>query len=179
MKTTHNLLVLLLALVIASCGTGKKGNEEEASTEQNAEALMEESKEMDAAEDASVEDEGTQAAVDESSYTDASGRLVYLLPDVNPEFPGGEKALNKYFRSELKYPESAEENGIEGRVVVQFVVDESGSVQDVEVVEPAEDESLNEEAIRVVKEMPAWTPATKNGEPVNAQFKLPVNFTIL
>lgn len=95
----------------------------------------------------------------------------------NPEFPGGETALNKYISDNVKYPSAAQEAGIEGVVTVQFLVHTDGSLGTIKIVRMV-DPDLEQEAIRVVKGMPAWIPAEKNGAPVEAPAQVNVPFVL-
>lgn len=101
------------------------------------------------------------------------------MPDglVSPEFPGGTEALYKYISENIKYPEQAKADGIEGRVFVRFVVMDNGDVVNVEVARGIGG-GCDEEALRVVKAMPKWTPAVYEGKPVNVQYALPINFKL-
>ena len=102
---------------------------------------------------------------------------VFDYAEQMPSFPGGPSALNEYLSKTIKYPVAAEENGIQGRVVVQFVVERDGSITDVHVVRSV-DPSLDKEAIRVAKSMPRWIPGKQNGAPVRVKFTLPVSFRL-
>lgn len=93
-----------------------------------------------------------------------------------PAYPGGQKALVQYLSENVKYPEEAKKNGIEGRVLVQFVVDKDGSIGQVKVARSGGDKTLDNEAIRVIKAMPNWKPGTVRGKNVRVKYKLPVNF---
>lgn len=81
---------------------------------------------------------------------------VYLIPDKMPEYPGGVPAMMKFLSSNVKYPVEAQKNAISGRVIVQFVVMEDGTLSQAKVIRGV-DPLLDEEALRVVKEMPKWT----------------------
>lgn len=94
-----------------------------------------------------------------------------------PEFPGGDAALKEYLSSNLKYPQAAIDNGIEGVVDVAFMVLTDGSIGTIKIVRMV-DPDLESEAIRLVKGMPAWIPADKNGKPVDAQTQVEVNFVL-
>lgn len=94
-----------------------------------------------------------------------------------PEFPGGKDALNNYLTTNMKYPQSAIDNGIEGVVDVAFVVKPDGSIGNIKIVRMV-DPDLEAEAIRLVKSMPAWVPADKNGAPTEAQTQVQVNFVL-
>lgn len=98
-------------------------------------------------------------------------------PDVLPEFPGGLDALMNYLGEHIRYPVMAKKNKVQGRVVVRFVVQKTGKVGKVEVLESV-DNDLAEEAVRVVKSLPDFTPGRVNDEPVNVWFTLPVNFKL-
>ena len=99
------------------------------------------------------------------------------MADVNPQFPGGEKALMKFLQSNLRYPPIAFENQTQGTVHVQFIIDTNGDVADVKVIRPIAD-GCTEEAIRVVSIMPKWTPGILNKQPVKVIYTLPVRFVL-
>lgn len=84
--------------------------------------------------------------------------VVFVVVETMPEFPGGQQALFKYLSENVKYPVIAQENGIQGRVICQFVVNKDGAIVDVEVVRSGGDPSLDKEAVRVIKSMPKWNP---------------------
>lgn len=94
-----------------------------------------------------------------------------------PEFPGGEAALYKWLGEHTQYPAQASEDGVSGRVVVQFVVSKTGSIENVQVVR-GRHPALDREAVRVVKSMPKWNPGRNNGQPVKVTYTLPVNFKL-
>lgn len=94
-----------------------------------------------------------------------------------PTFPGGESALKDYISTNMKYPETAARNGIEGVVTVECTIKSDGSVGTIKIVRMI-DPDLEQEAIRLVKNMPAWTPANNNGSPVEATVTIPVTFIL-
>lgn len=94
-----------------------------------------------------------------------------------PQFPGGDAEMMKFLYAGIKYPTVAAENGIQGRVVVRFVVGKDGAVSDVQVVRPL-DPSLDKEAVRVVRTMPKWVPGKQNGRNVAVYYTLPVTFKL-
>ncbi|MBR6093018.1 MAG: M56 family metallopeptidase [Bacteroidales bacterium] len=94
-----------------------------------------------------------------------------------PEFPGGTTALFDFINKNVKYPKSARDKGIEGRVFVQFVVEKDGSLSSFTVLRGVSDE-LDAEAIRVLKVMPKWKPGMNDGKPVRVQFVMPFNFKL-
>ena len=108
---------------------------------------------------------------------DAENLTVELKKIVMPEFPGGPAECMKFLAQNIRYPKKARENGIQGRVVVQFVVDKDGSIDDIKIVNSVSWE-LNDEAKRVIKKMPKFKPGTIGGEPARMQSFLPVMFRL-
>ena len=102
---------------------------------------------------------------------------VFDVVEVMPSFPGGQSALFEWLSKNIKYPVVAEENGVQGRVIVTFVVERNGSITDVQVVKSV-DPSLDKEAVRVVKAMPHWIPGKQNGSAVRVKFTVPVTFRL-
>ncbi len=102
---------------------------------------------------------------------------VFDVVEQMPSFPGGPAELMKYLASNIKYPVVAEENGVQGRVIVTFVVEKDGSITDVRVVKSV-DPSLDKEAARVVKSMPKWIPGKQNGSAVRVKYTVPVTFRL-
>lgn len=124
--------------------------------------------------EANVEIQNLANKVEEEEIEDPQ---IYVRVEKKAAFPGGQAELNKYLSKAINYPEEASDNGIQGRVIVSFVVNTNGSIVDVEVlrgVHPA----LDKEAMRVVKAMPAWTPASNQGKKVRSKFTLPINFKL-
>ena len=102
---------------------------------------------------------------------------VFDVVEQMPQFPGGPQALFEYLSKNIKYPVVAEENGIQGRVIVTFVVERDGSITDVKVAKSV-DPSLDKEAMRVVKSMPHWIPGKQNGAAVRVKYTVPVTFRL-
>ena len=102
---------------------------------------------------------------------------VFDVVEVMPSFPGGQGALIQYLNSHVKYPVVAQENGLQGRVTISFVVERDGSITDVKVARSV-DPSLDKEAARVVSSMPRWTPGKQNGSAVRVKFNVPVVFRL-
>jgi TonB family protein len=94
-----------------------------------------------------------------------------------PQFPGGEMALMDYLSKNIRYPETAAKNGIQGRVTVRFIVDETGAVTDVVVIKGL-NPSCDQEAMRVVKAMPKWIPGKQKGEAVPVYYTLPISYRL-
>ena len=103
--------------------------------------------------------------------------VVHIRVDRMPEFPGGQAALVNYLVNNVIYPIPAQEQGIQGRVVCQFIVEKDGSVGDVKVIRGVH-ESLDNEAIRVVEAMPKWIPGVQGGEIVRVRYTLPIRFNL-
>lgn len=101
----------------------------------------------------------------------------FMVVEEYPEFPGGMEALMDFLSKNIKYPEAAKEQGIEGRVFVTFVVEKDGSVNNVKVLRDIGG-GCGEEAARVVKMMPKWKPGKQNGKVVRTQFNLPIQFRL-
>lgn len=102
---------------------------------------------------------------------------IFTVVEQMPMFPGGDAALMGYLRDNMHYPTVAAENGVQGRVVVGFVVERDGSITDVNVLRSV-DPSLDREAMRVVRSMPKWTPGKQNGSAVRVKYQVPVTFRL-
>ena len=102
---------------------------------------------------------------------------VFFIVEEMPVFPGGEEALRKYIAQSVKYPAIAQENGIQGRVFVAFVVNTKGEVTDVKIARGV-DPNLDKEAIRVVNSMPKWSPGKQRGKAVKVSYTVPINFVL-
>ena len=125
-----------------------------------------------------TETEVVIAAPVEAPVVEEEEEVVFVVVESMPEFPGGQQALFKYLSENVKYPVIAQENGIQGRVICQFVVNKDGSIVDVEVVRSGGDASLDKEAVRVIKTMPKWKPGKQRGKPVRVKYTVPVNFKL-
>lgn len=103
---------------------------------------------------------------------------VFTIVEEMPEFPGGMEKLTEYLSMNVRYPVEAREKGIQGRVFVKFVVEPDGSVSNVAVTRSAGDDSIDEEAVRVVQSMPKWKPGKQRGRPVRVSLIAPINFKL-
>lgn len=103
--------------------------------------------------------------------------MVFDVVEVMPQYPGGPIAMLKYIMENIKYPEQAMKEGIQGRVTVRFIVEKDGSISDVKPILSVHP-LLNKEAVRVVESMPKWTPGKQNGKPVRVRFNVPVMFKL-
>ncbi len=117
------------------------------------------------------------APVTSAPIEEEEDNVVFQVVEKMPSFPGGDAALFKFLGDNVKYPVIAQENGVQGRVICQFVVNRDGTIVDVEVVRSV-DASLDKEAIRVIKSMPKWSPGQQRGKPVRVKYTLPVNFKL-
>ena len=102
---------------------------------------------------------------------------VLTFVEQMPEFPGGDDALSAYLSKNIKYPKQANEQGISGRVVINFVVNENGDIADVKVARGI-GYGCDEEAMRVVRSMPNWRPGKQNGKAVRVSYSLPITFEL-
>ena len=125
----------------------------------------------------------TQAAV-EVKYTpveveeeEVEEQQIFQVVEEMPEFPGGMAECMKWLSKNIKYPTISQENGVQGRVIVQFVINRDGSIVDAKVVRGV-DPYLDKEALRVVNQMPKWSPGKQRGKAVRCQFTLPVQFRL-
>ena len=109
--------------------------------------------------------------------TDTPCCKVFHVVEQMPQFPGGQAAMMKFIADSLRYPSVVCTGGVEGRIVVRFVVDCEGNIVNPLVVRSV-DPLLDREAIRLVKSMPKWKPGRVNGEPVNVKYRLPITFKL-
>ncbi|WP_128545673.1 TonB family protein [Larkinella soli] len=134
------------------------------------------------------EAEPTQAAADKATEKAVAQGLsalsrigpvgeVYTVVDDLPGFPGGWEALGEYLSDHLNYPEKAVKDGVQGKVFVTFIVATDGSLHDAQILEGLSPE-VNAEALRVVYDMPHWTPGRIQGKPVNVKFRMPIRFQL-
>ena len=114
----------------------------------------------------------------EAPVEEEEEEVIFMVVETMPEFPGGQQALFKYLGENVKYPVIAQENGIQGRVICQFVVTKDGSIVDVVVVRSSGEPSLDKEALRVINSMPKWKPGKQRGKPVRVKYTVPVNFRL-
>jgi protein TonB len=126
-----------------------------------------------------VTQEGDENATElpEAEPTDPDAGKIFTFVEENAEFPGGEDARVAFMQKNLKYPPLARENGIEGTVYLSFVVGKDGNIREV-AVRRGIGFGCDEEAVRVVKMMPAFKPAKQNGRPVDVYFNMPIRFVL-
>ena len=116
---------------------------------------------------------------EEDLYDDVEEEVIFTVVEQMPEFPGGTSEMYKYISANLRYPIEAQNNGIQGRTICQFVVNKDGSVVDVVVVRSSGNDALDNEAIRLISSMPKWKPGTQRGKAVRVKYTVPVNFRLL
>jgi protein TonB len=102
---------------------------------------------------------------------------IFTVVEQMPEFPGGDNALNDFIIKNLKYPEEAKKQNIQGKVWIGFIVDKEGNVLEIEALRGIGG-GCDEEAVRVVALMPKWKPGKQSGKPVVVKYRLPINFTL-
>lgn len=102
---------------------------------------------------------------------------ILSIAEIMPVFPGGELAMRKFIAKAVRYPSSAAENGIQGRVFVKFVINKEGIVSDAKIARGV-DPSIDKEAIRVIMSLPKWKPGIQNGTAVNVSLMFPITFQL-
>lgn len=117
---------------------------------------------------------GAQAQVQKGN---TAPQDVFDVVEEMPVFPGGMQGMIKFLSENISYPKDAQEKKISGRVIISFVIDKDGSVGEVQTVKPLYP-SLDEEAIRIVKSMPNWTPGKQKGQAVRVKYSLPISFSL-
>lgn len=125
----------------------------------------------------SLED-STPTSLAGTSSPVASAPPIYHTADEMPGFPGGAEAFQKFLRKELRYPDAALRTGVSGRVFVRFIITAEGRIRDAEVVKGL-GSGLDEEALRLVRIMPWWTPGRVSGQPVWMSYTMPIIFRAL
>lgn len=143
--------------------------------------IVENDVQVEATEIASSEDNNTAVEIKEVAapvvVEEVVEEEIFQVVEEMPSFPGGMGELMKFLGNNIKYPAVAQENGIQGRVIIQFVVEKDGSVANPVVVKGV-DPALDKEALRVVKSMPKWTPGKQRGKAVRVKYTVPVTFRL-
>jgi protein TonB len=123
------------------------------------------------------EEEIEEQIITQEEEKEVAEEEIFVFVEDQPGFPGGDEARLNYLRQNIKYPEMANENNIQGTVHVTFVVEKDGSVSNVKVLRGIGG-GCDEEAVRVIKSMPRWTPGKQRGRAVRAQFNMPIRFVL-
>lgn len=156
------MLAPLAAILMVACSGEMKSNSESA-------AKTEETTPAPVAEPVQTTEKPSTPSADEGA--------VFSVTEVMPQFPGGDSELMKFISKSVNYPKVAQDKGIQGRVVCSFVINKDGSIVDIQVLK-AVDPALDEEAVRVIKSMPKWTPGKQKGEVVRVKYTIPIMFRL-
>ncbi|MDD2412940.1 MAG: energy transducer TonB [Bacteroidales bacterium] len=130
--------------------------------------------EIDAEADDNVEEYSYVEVVEEKEVVEAE---IFTVVEENPMFPGGDEARMNFLRENIKYPQMARESGIQGTVYVTFVVEPSGNITNIKILRGIGG-GCDEEALRVVRQMPKWKPGKQRGKSVRVQFNMPIRFVL-
>jgi protein TonB len=122
-------------------------------------------------------DEETIIDVEMVIVEEEEEETVFVVVEEMPEFPGGELALRKYIAQSIEYPIVAQESGLEGKVYINFVVDKNGKVTNAKILRGIHP-SLDQEALRVINNLPKWKPGRQRGQAVNVSYTVPINFVL-
>lgn len=125
-----------------------------------------------------IREQVAEARAKELESKSVSTDEIYDVVDQMPEFPGGQEALFRFLAENVRYPQAAQQNKVEGRTLCEFVVNKDGRISDVVIVQSSGDYRLDREAIRVIRSMPRWKGAIQRGKPVRVKYTLPVNFRL-
>ena len=142
--------------------------------------VVENTEEVEAVEIVSEDDETEEIIIDvpvAAPIEEEEEEVIFQVVEKMPQFPGGPQALFEYLSKNIRYPVIAQENGLQGRGICQFVVNSDGSIVDIVVVRSV-DPSLDKEAVRVIESMPKWQPGEQRGKAVRVKYTLPVNFRL-
>jgi TonB family protein len=187
MKNFRNIMYLLIAVLLLQACNSKTEKSTDAEAQAGNEAVLSPTEKKALLEKERTDrQEKRRIALEElfattPTYTDPAGNLVYHKAEISPSYAGGNKAMMEFLRDNLKFPEEAQEKGVEGTVFVDFVVSKNGTVREVEVTDATftnVDQSFRDEAVRVVKSMPTWIPGNQNGTVVDVKFSIPITFEL-
>ncbi|PKO97844.1 MAG: hypothetical protein CVU14_09205 [Bacteroidetes bacterium HGW-Bacteroidetes-9] len=112
-----------------------------------------------------------------SDEAEADEQEIFTVVEESPQYPGGEEARVKFLQDNLRYPDKAREDGIQGTVYISFVVETDGAITDIRVLRGI-GSGCDEEAVRAIKKMPRWIAGKQRGKPVRVQFNMPIVFTL-
>lgn len=124
-----------------------------------------------------TEEDAIEAIILDDEEPEEVADKIFLFAEHQPSFPGGMKAFYQYIGKKMKYPSKARKMGIEGRVIITFVIDKDGSITDLKLLRGI-GAGCDEEAIRVLKMLPKWNPGKQRGKPVKVQMTIPINFKL-
>lgn len=149
----------------------------------DAEEVKQNTSDIGAIDHAGIEDKRREAVINEVvdvkpvEKPKDEGPVSMAMVEQKPSFPGGDAAMYKWLNDNIIYPAAASEEGVQGKVTVQFIVEKDGSISHVQVVR-GKHPALDAEAARVIRKMPRWTPGRNNGQPVRVTYHLPVQFKL-
>lgn len=182
-KTTSGIAVAVLAIAtsitMASCFNGSNSAAADKAATDSIAALSADSSKM--VQPIAKKRKGKASAglmADNSLKVEKDKAGVYSMAEKMPEYPGGEKALSAFVENNISYPQDAIDQGTEGTVNVSFVVDEKGKIVNAVAGGKTAGHGLEEEAIKIVNQMPAWKPGMVKGKPVKTRLTLPVTFKL-
>lgn len=183
-KISAKTIIAIAAIsIVAILGISKLTGSSNDETDETITTEIEEGVEYLTAEVVACEEEETpivdaipEKIVDEEDTPQEEQDRIYTMAEQKAQFPGGTKALQKYFDENMKYPDGFAEKGEKCTVLVKFTVNKDGSLQDIVVSRGVANPLLNDEAIRLVKNMPNWEPARTNDKKIRTSFLLPVKF---
>jgi len=121
------------------------------------------------------ENKPSSTIIESKSTPSASGETIYIIVDTMPEFQGGEKAMQNWIAQNIRFPDEAKARGIQGSVVVSFVINTLGEIIKAKIIKGV-DPLLDAEGLRVVSQMPNWKPGSNKGKPVNVMYTIPIRF---
>ncbi|MDD2952737.1 MAG: energy transducer TonB [Parabacteroides sp.] len=172
-KAIMNTVIILFALAMCvGCGQSS-GQKEESVTADGAKAK--EQVQEKAQEEAQSQDQVPEQVGDEETLE--NGEQIFRVVEVMPQFPGGDAELLKFIAKNIEYPQESQTNGDQGRVICSFVVTSDGSLTNFKVLRGLTP-LLDQEAMRVIKMMPRWTPGTQRGKPVAVKYTVPITFKL-
>lgn len=124
-----------------------------------------------------AEDQPEYVTITDDPFGGADENGIFQVVEEQPQFPGGMAALMEYLKKNIRYPAICKEQGLQGRVIVQFVVNPDSTISDAQVIKPV-NPHFDKEALRVVNAMPKWVPGKLRGKPVRVLFTVPVTFRL-
>ena len=158
-KAIMNTMIILFALAMCvGCGQSSEQKEESVPT------------------DFAKEKEQVQVQAEDEDTLE-NGEQVFRVVEVMPKFPGGDAELLKFIAKNVKYPQESQDKGEQGRVICSFVVTKDGTLTNYKVIRGISP-ALDQEAVRVLRMMPSWTPGTQKGEPVAVKYTVPITFKL-
>lgn len=174
-SNSRKIILVILAILVIGCVYAFMKCQE------NDEAIEKTAPNIETTVEENVQKQGAEQNVNNeqqnNNTSQESQEKVYDVVEVMPSFPGGQSALMQYLGNNIQYPVEAQENGVQGRVIISFVVENDGGISHVKVAKSA-DPALDREAMRVVETMPKWIPGKQNGECVRVRYSVPVVFRL-